>query len=152
MDTLFFFLNSKKGHFSCCLFTNLKEQYKRRVNTPLQQLYAFSQISSEKKMFELGAIIAPFWQAKEGKYYLDEVQAKLFQHTLFHLRLKAYQKKFHPATVCEVCHLLRKAQHSNTRKDKVKKKFNCAEAIRCYTRICSHRLFIKPLYIFQRTK
>lgn len=40
-------------------------------------------------MFELGAIMAPFWQVKQGKYYLDEVQAKLSQHMLFYLRLKA---------------------------------------------------------------
>lgn len=74
--------------------------------------------------------MAPFWQVKEGKYYLDGVQAKLSQHMLFYLRLKAC-KKIHPATACEVCHLLRKEQHSNIRKDKVKKKIlNCAEAIR----------------------
>lgn len=44
-------------------------------------------------MFELGAIMAPFWQVKERKYYLDEVQAKLSQHMLFYLRLKACKKK-----------------------------------------------------------
>lgn len=60
--------------------------------------------------------MAPFWQVKERKYYLDEVQAKLSQHMLFYLRLKACKKKIYPATACEVCHLLRKAQHSNTRK------------------------------------
>lgn len=70
--------------------------------------------------------MAPFWQVKESKYYLDKVQAKLSQHMLFYLRLKAWgekkKKKIHPAIACEVCHLLRKAQHSNTRKKEVKKK------------------------------
>lgn len=44
-------------------------------------------------MFELAAIMAPFWQVKQGKYYLDEVQKKLSQHMLFYLRLKACRKK-----------------------------------------------------------
>lgn len=43
-------------------------------------------------MFELAAIMAPFWQVKQGKYYLDEVQKKLSQHMLFYLRLKACRK------------------------------------------------------------
>lgn len=54
----------------------------------------FSQISPENKMIELGAIMSPFLQVKESKYYLDEVQAKLSQHTLFYLRYKGLQKKY----------------------------------------------------------
>lgn len=52
----------------------------------------FSQISPEKKIIELGAIMAPFLQVKESKYYLDEVQAKLSHHMLFYLRYKGLQK------------------------------------------------------------
>lgn len=96
--------------------------------------------------------MAPSWQVKEGKYYLDEVQAKLSQHVSLS-EVKGLQKKPHPATACEVCHLLRKAKHSTTRKYEVKKKFNCAEVISYYRHICSHRLFIKASqYLYTASK
>lgn len=44
-------------------------------------------------MIELGAIMPLFLQVKESKYYLDEVQAKLSQNTLFYLRYKGLEKK-----------------------------------------------------------
>lgn len=36
--------------------------------------------------------MAPFWQVKERKYYLDEVQAKLSQHVILS-EVKGLQKK-----------------------------------------------------------
>lgn len=78
-------------------------------------------------MIELGAIMSPFLQVKESKYYLDEVQAKLSQHTLFYLRYKGLQKKSSRLQLVKFATYWEK--HSTARPGKGRKKNDCAEAV-----------------------
>lgn len=75
--------------------------------------------------------MAPFWQVKEGKYYLDEVQAKLSQHMLFYLRLKACKKNPPSYSLWSLPPTEeRTAQQYQKKQGEKKKILNCAEAIR----------------------
>lgn len=87
------FLNSKKGTFSL-LFT---QQAQRALHTEskdsIAAAIAFSQISPEKKMIELGAIMAPFCKWKKANIIWMRSKQSFPSTCYFIWGIKACKKK-----------------------------------------------------------